>query len=908
MVHVPAWRRYLRFWRPDPAADVADELRTHLELRVEDLRAGGLDADIARAQAVAEFGDVEATRAGLVAIGERMARRRARFLWWDALRADLRYAARGLRATPGFTLAVVLTLAVGIGAATTMYGVMQRLLVRPPPHVAAPERVVKLYFTVQRRADSVRTFDRASYPFLEHLAREARTLAGVAAYTEPTPVTVGRGADASQAQATMVSDAFWRTLGAHAQLGRTFGDEEAHPASGARVVVLGHEFWQRRYGGDPGVIGQVLAVKGMPYEIVGIAPRGFRGVELANTDVWLPLRAFGDGGARAPTWHTFEGGMDLRFVVRLATDVATTRVVAELGPMYAAFTDAAERRMFGDRPPVVPRLGVRLGPLAGALGSDLRPIPEATVSVWLVGVAGVLLLVACANVGGLLLLRALRRHREIAVRLALGMSRRRLAGSLLIESAVLAMLGGAGAVAVVVWGGAWMRGVLLPDMAPGIAALDRDALVVSAACTIGTAFVTGLAPLLQLRRSATGALRDGTQHGTTRRSPLFRTLLVAQTALSVLLLVGAGLFVQSMRRIVALDHGMDVHRVLAAQVDFAGSGRTPAERAAYFERALERMRGLPGVQAASGAANAPLGTSASGAMLRTSAAGDWVRDSIGGTVANRVADDFFATAGIRIVLGRGTERRDRTGARSVVVNEAMAQLAWPGESAIGRCAYLSYGPDECALVVGVVEDARTFTALRSTSRPQYYAPLPLDEAMRVLLVRAAPGTDPRALAPAVTRALQDLDPALPRADVRLLADALDPELRPWRLGATIFTAFGALAALLAALGLYAAVAYAVTQRTREIGVRRAVGAHRRHLVWLVLRDGLAVTLAGTALGTLLALAAGGRIADLLFDVSPRDPLVFGAVALTLGVVALVASVVPAGRAARVDPMVALRSD
>ena len=908
MVHVPAWRRYLRFWRPDPAADVADELRTHLELRVEDLRAAGLSDDAARARAADEFGDVEATRHGLVAIGERMARRRARFLWWDAARADLRYAVRGLRATPGFTLAVVLTLAVGIGAATTMWGVMRLLLVQPPPHVAAPERVAKLHFTARPPGDSVNVFGYASYPFFEHAAREARTVAALAAYASAEEVTLGRGDAAESGRATMVSAGFWRAVGARPAIGRWFRDAEMHPATGARVVVLSDGYWRRRFGGDGSVVGRTLPVRGMPYEIVGVAPPGFRGVELTAVDVWLPLRAYEDGGARAPTWHTYETSANLGLVARLAPGIAPAHAQAELGRLYAGFTEAATLRSFGEDPSPGVRMGVRLGPLTGALGTDLRPIPEATVSVWLVGVAGALLLVACANVGGLLLLRALRRHREIAVRLALGMSRGRLAGLLFVESTLLAALGGAAATVVVIWGSAWVRRVLLPGMASERAGGDPEALAIAIACTVGTALVTGLAPLLQVRRGAVGALRDGTQHGAAGRSPLFRTLLVSQTALSVVLLIGAGLFVRSVQRVAELDHGMDVRGVLTAEVDFAGSGRTGAERAAFFGRALERARGLPGVRTASVAQRVPL-SGGWGSSLRTTADGEPVRAANGGSFVNYVAEDFFAAVGMRVLAGRDFGAADRTGARTIVVNDALARLAWPGRSPLGECAYVSSARDTCATVVGVVADARIFRKLDMGPRPHFYLPIaPDDGDVSVLLVRTAPGVDPRSLAPAVVRALRDLDAALPRADVRVLGDALDPELRPWRLGATIFTAFGALAALLAALGLYAAVAYAVTQRTREIGVRRAIGAPRGHLAWLVVRDGLAVALVGTALGALLALAGGARIADLLFDVSPRDPLVFGAVVLALAAVALLASVVPALRAARVDPMVALRAE
>ena len=902
MPSVPAWRRYLRFWRPDPAADVDDELRTHLELRTAELRDRGLTDAGARAQALAEFGDVEATRRRLVEIDRRMTRRRARFLWWDALRADLRYAARGLRANPLLTGAVVLTLALGIGAATTMYGVMRRLLIQPPPHVVAPERLAKLHFDFQRTGDSLRTFDASSYPFYERVRRDARTLAGVAVYTHGE-LPVGAGADAGLARATMVSAGFWHVLGVSPQAGRFIADEEAHPATGARVVVLGHAFWQRRFGGDASVVGRTLIVKGLPYRVVGVAPRGFRGIELTETDIWLPLLAYGDDGRQAPTWHTFETSSNLRFVARLRPDVPPARAGAELARLFGVFTAEATRRVFADRPELAARASVRLGPVTGALGGDLRRIPEATVSIWLVGVAGVLLAVACANVGGLLLLRALRRRREIAVRLALGMSRRRLAALLFAESVLLALLGGVASAVVVVWGGAWVRHVLLPEMAADGASLDWRMLAVAAACTVGTALLTGLAPVAQLRGDATAGLRDGGQRGTARRSPLFRTLLVAQTALSVVLLVGAGLFLRSIQRIAALDLGMDVRHVLTLEVDFTGTGRTGRERAAFFGRALERVRALPGVAHASLAQTIPL-RAASGGGLRLPGSDEWVRSDQGSPMVNYVADDFFAATGMRLVQGRGFTAAERAGAPAVVVNEMLARLAWPGRSPVGECAYMSSARDVCATVVGVVADARTFR-LREEQRLHYYAPLATDDGdVSVLLVRAAP--DVAGLEGTLRRALQELEPGLPYVDVRVLGDALDPQMRPWRLGATVFTAFGLVAALLAAIGLYAAVAYAVTQRTREIGVRLAVGASSGQVAGLVLGDGWRIALVGVAAGLLLALAGGRWIADLLFDVSPRDPLVLTLVAGGALLAALLASVAPARRATKVDPVVALR--
>jgi predicted permease len=910
MRDVPKWRRYLRFWRADVEGDVDEELRFHFEARTAELRARGATAEEARRQATEEFGDEDAVRAHLHAIDHRMERRRARFLWWDAARADLRYALRGLRANPLFTGAVVLTLAVGIGAATTMYGVMRRLLIQPPPGVVAPDVVRRLFFRYEEPGEAPHTYAALSYPFFEEIRDDRRVLDAVAVY-DRAELPVGQGADAELVDATLVSAGFWRTLGARPALGRFIADDEAHPATGSRVVVLGHAFWQRRFGGDPAVLGRVVRVKGLPYEVVGVAPRGFRGVELAGTDVWLPLFASADdGSARTPDWHTYGSSSNLAFVARLRPGVPLAQAQAELSRRFDAFIRRVEGEMFGSIPELMARTAatrrtVHLGSLTGALGNDMTRIPEATVSVWLVGVAGVLLVIACANVGSLLLMRALRRRREIGVRLALGMSRRRLAALLLVESLLLAVLGGVASAAVIVAGGAWVRRVLLAGMSAERAGFDWDMLFVAAGCTLGVALVTGLVPVLQTRRGGMAGLRDGGQHGATRRSRVHWTLLVAQTALSVVLLVGAGLFLHSLRRITTLDLGLDTRNVLAVQVDFSGSGRRPLERAAFYQRALERVRALPGVEHAAVAQTVPLRTT-QGGLVRLPGAEKWLRPESGSPLMNFVGDDFFAATGMRLVRGRGITAADLAGPPVVVINEALARAGWPDGSPIGACVNTSDHPDDCVTVVGVVGNAHTFR-LREEQRFWFYKPLARDDGdVGVLLVRQTPGV--AGVAATLRRTLRDLDPTLPYIDVAVLGDVLDPQIRPWRLGATLFTTFGVIAMLLAALGLYAAVAYAVTQRTREIGVRVAVGATAGSVVRLVLGDGARVALVGIAAGLGLALIGAPFIADLLFDVSPRDPLVLLGVGGGVLLAALLASLLPARRAARVDPVTALRVD
>jgi predicted permease len=901
----PRWRRYLRFWRPDVDADIDEELRFHFESRAAELRARGVPEDQVQRQVAEEFGDERATRERLHEIGERREAQRARMLWWDAARADLRYALRGLRSSPLLTAAIIATLAIGIGATTAMYGVMRRLLLAPPPQVFAPEMVSKVYLHIQPEGDTAFNVQRFQYPFYEQLRDHLTSAEAVAAYTDER-IVAGRGRDAILARATMVSAGFWSTLGVRPLVGRFFADEETHPVNGARVVVLGHAYWQRRFGGDRSVIGQTLDVKGLPYQIVGVAPRGFRGIELTDTDIWLPVFAIEDGLGIPVSWHVRPNSYFLSYVIRLRQGVARAQAEAEASALHRAHSKDVGRAQ-GRPGPRFPPTTIRLANLTGALDDRMNRLPEATVSAWLVGVAVLLLAIACANVAGLLLLRALRRRREIAVRLALGMSRMRLAALLFIESGVLAILGGLASIAVITWGGAWVRRVMLSNVATELPGFDWRMFGVAAACTLGTAVIAGLVPLVQIRDTITVGLREGGQYGSARRSWMHRSLLVAQTALSVVLLVGAGLFLRSLQRVSSIDLGMDVDRVLALTVDFTGTSRSDRARIAFFERALERVRALPGVGAASVSVQAPLKGARGGGFTLPGATKQLTRPDGSVPFGNTVSDGFFEATGMRIVRGRSFTAADRTGLPVIVVNETLAELAWPGRSGIGECVYTAHAKTVCTIVVGVVADAHTFR-LREEIRPWVYYPLaPDDIDRRVLLVHVG-GTDIDAMTAALRRTVQELEPDVPYVDVSVLGDMLDPEMRPWRMGATLFTAFGILAAMLAALGLYSAVAYAVTQRTREIGVRIAVGAVVTDVIRLIVGDGLRIAVVGVAIGLVIAAVGSGWIRDLLYETSPRDPIVLASVGVGLIMLAVLASLLPARRASRVDPTIALRVD
>ena len=724
------------FRRRALSEDVRNEIESHVAMQADLNRRSGMSPDEALRAARRRFGNVTAVRERLHDFHG--------FGWVETFIGDVRYAVRGLGRNPAFSLVAVLTAAIGVGAVAGMFGVLQTLLLAPPPHVETPDRVFRLHElfpNARGGAEPAEPGTRTSYPFYEWLVEHADTLESVAAYAQ-TDLAVGIGSDARMTRAVMVSAGFWRTLGVRPALGRFLLDPEAHPATGARFVVLGHGFWQRRFDGRPDVLGDTLRIKGQPYEIVGVAPRGFRGVELADVDLWLPLFARDDGSSRAVRWHTSGTSYALTLVGRLRPDVTLAQSEAHLTGLQRTFLEETIAPLF---PPGVTPLGlyrearVLLGPVTGGFGSDLRPIPEARVTAWLFGVAVVLVAIACLNAAGLLLLRAMRRRREIAVRLALGISRWRLARQLLTESLVLALLGGAAAFAVLVLSRAWLQRTILPTMAWETATVvNPGVLAVAAGATLVTAFAAGISPLWYAGRDALPAIQGRLLDAAGRRPRLQGALLAAQGALSVMLLVGAGLFLRSLHNAATLDIGLDRDNVVSIRVDFTGAGREPDDVARFYEAALERVSALPGVTRTSLARDIPLRT-ARAETFRLPGRDDRVTTPTrGAPFVNFVTPGFFETTGMRIRAGRGFLESERAQGQVIVVNETLAR-AGLAEPVAARRMRLSVREARVHTVVGVVADARRFSLVED-SQPFFYALLPSgDTGPRALLVRTAPG-------------------------------------------------------------------------------------------------------------------------------------------------------------------------
>ncbi len=900
------FRRLFRLDRghADVQSEVDDELRFHFDATAAELRAAGMNESDARAEAERRFGNVATTRARLVGIDEA---REERARWNDRLSGlgqDLRHAVRSLAREPGFTFTVAVTLALGIGANATMVGLVDRVMFRPPAHVADPGTVVRLSLTETDPRFGSWTNSGMAWPDYV-LATRQSMFSGTGAYYEGI-VTLGRGPEARPVNATMTNSSYFPLLGVQPALGRFFGPDEDAIGGGTPVVILGHRFWRNHFGRSPTALGQGMRLGSQVFTIIGVAPEGFAGLGLNAVDVFIPIGA----GARemmgpSTEWATTRNWQWVNITARLTPDVtrdeAAARVTAAYRQEVAADSDSNRVRGIINVHPI-------------AIGKGPEAPESARVTEWLAVVSLLVLLIACANVANLLLARGARRHREVAVRLALGVRRRRLVAQLLLESGLLALAGGVLALLVVRWGGFAMRTFLLPDIDWLDDPLDLRTAAFAALATAATVFIAGLAPALTTSRAdLTDVLRSGAPGaGTAPQQHRFRRgLLLAQTALSMVLLVGAGLFVRSLRRVLDVDLGFDRRGLVMADIDFETNLYSRDERAAFYARAWNELATFPGVRAVSVGITVPFRTSYS-TEVRLPGRDTVPRLRTAGPFYSGVTHDYFSTMNIRLVRGRGFESSDRAGTAPVmIVNETMARTFWPDQDALGQCVMLgSDSVPPCAEVVGIVEDARRI-GLREEPMMQYYVALDQSRGFgmsgdRTLFLRVS--GDPERIVEPLRRQLQSMAPNLPWAFVRSMDTALEPKIQPWRLGAMVLSVFGVLALLVAAVGLFGVLAYSVATRTHEFGVRGALGADRANIVGLVLREALIVTAIGLAVGAAGATILGRYAAPMLFETSPSDPLVLGGVALMMLVTAVGASLLPALRASRTDPATALRAD
>ncbi|MEP6492313.1 MAG: ADOP family duplicated permease [bacterium] len=879
--------------------DIDAELHFHFDARIDELVKQGMVRDDARAQAVAEFGDVNGVRASLREIDHRVARRRTRLEILDGIRQDVVYALRSLRRTPVVSLTIILTLALGLGVNAAMFSLLDVILLRPPAGVPHPQDLRRVWAQA-RINDGVRFWPGFDYSGYAALAKSMDGQADVTFYGQPVRRKLGKGENAPTAAVSAAAAAYFTVLGVKAQFGRFYSAEEDRVDVVTPVAVISDAFWKNELGGATSPIGQHITIDDVRFTIIGVAPPNFTGADLNATDIWVPNTpllgpdAFGDH----PWYHN--------------PNINGFQVIVRLLP-HAREPELAQRATVALR---APGIGFRQDTLTVAqFGSIIAargpgtPKAEMRVATRLAGVAIIVLLIACANVVNLLLARAVKRRREIAVRLALGISRARLVRMLVTESVLLAVSAAAAAVIAATWGGTLLRQLLMPEVHFAGSPLHWRVLAFAVAAAVVAGALAGLLPALQSASpDLASSLKAGARDGGAHRSRLRSGLVMCQAAFSVLLLVGAVLFVRSLRNVKAHDVGYAVDHLAFASVSYDTKDSARDAGLSARLRALEpRIAALPGVERVAFTSMRPKwGMAWVPYFPDANPTGSKKREGF----YTAVSPGYFNTVGTKLIRGQMFSANPGADAPyTVIVDQAMADEIWPNQDPIGRCVRFKSATEPCATVIGLVQTA-LFLSITEKPTPHFFVSLdhPAFTTRRVpdIIVRAAP-----VRMAAVQKSVGDLLRAeLPGSIPKLttMVTTMEPEYRPWQLGATLFSLFGVLALLVAGIGIYSSVSYAVSQRTHEFGIRVALGARASDVLRQVVGEGLRTVALGVVLGILMALAAGRLVASLLYGIAPNDPSAIGAVSVVLLAIAALAALVPAWRAAKADPVSALRAD
>lgn len=878
---------------------LAEDLAAHVELLARDLRNEGLSPAEALAAARRQVGNLTAIR------------EQSRDAWGfpsiEALLKDLRYAVRGLRRSPGFSLTVILTLGLGIGANAAMFGVIDRAMLRPFPFLQSPHQVNRVYLqSTYRGRQSTNTV----FPYRRYLDLQtaAGTIGQFAAQTE-WRFAIGAGPDARIGNVAGVTASYFGLFDAPPLRGRYFLPDEDRPPLGARVAVLSATAWRDRFGSED-VIGRSVKVGQLDYTIVGIAPPGFVGaVATRAPEVFLPLTAIpANLGPSSQESYTRDYSWDwVQVLVRRKAGASTEAASAELTQAYIRSRASARAINPRVQPDSLARPRAVAGPVKQAAGPE--PGAEARVLLWATGVAFMVLLIACANVANLTFARVLRRRRETTVRLALGVSRRRLLLQLVAEALVLTLIGCLAGLVLAQWGGLAIRNLLLPDSSVFNLAQDWRTIGFALGCGAIAVLLTSVGPALLASRTDLGGVLRGGMHGASpHRSRTRAVLVVFQGALSTLLLVGAGLFVRSFLNVRAIPLGFDPGPVIEVIPDFRGFAMDSGAAVAMERRLLEAARNLPGVEEAA-RVNARLYSTNT---ARLAVDGVDSIEALGRFNIQIVSSGYFDVLRIRLLRGRLLSETDRPDAPLVaVVSEAMGTVLWPGKDPIGRCLFVGLGSADpgrqCTTVVGIVANTAQQN-LSDDPRYMYYLPIaqvgPDWHPPLLLRMTTVQGGELER----VRRAMSSAMPGDGFVVVRPLQEVVDGQTRSWRIGATLFIVFGALALLVAIVGLYGVISYNVVQRQHELGVRAALGARAADVVWLVVAQGARFALVGVGLGLALALVLGRWVQPLLFRLTALDPLTYGIVGAGMLLAAFAASAIPAARAARADPNLALRAE
>ncbi|HJT79967.1 MAG TPA: ABC transporter permease [Chthoniobacterales bacterium] len=792
---------------------------------------------------------------------------------------DLRFAVRQLFKSPGFTVVAVMTLALGIGANTAIFTLVSGVLLRPLPYPQA-DRIV--YFEGQNPAAGISDSNISIADYLDW-AEQTDLFASTGLFAVGSGTLAADGNEPERVPRAAVTSGFFSVLGAQPMLGRPLLAEDDQE-NAEEVAVLSAGLWKRRFGADPNIVGRKLTVSGRPVTVVGVMSSGYEYPE--QTEIWT-------------SWST--ASEEKRRDNRSASAVARLRAGVDLKKAQAQIS-AINARLAQAHPDTNKGWDARLVPLHDLLVRSVRPS-----LLLLLGAVAFVLLIACANVGNLLLARAATRHREVAIRTAMGASRGRIIRQMLTESLLLSGIGAIGGVFFSVW----LTDILLsamPEGAPGLDQVGFDYRVLAFAVLIsaGTGIVFGLAPALQTSKlDVSSSLKEGGRTGDGPwRTPTRILLLTGEVALSLMLLIGAGLLIKSFLRLQEVKAGFNPHGVLITSVGLPRAKyKEPAQRIEFFRQLQERVASLPGVHSVGGAVNLPLGASnyQLGRAFIPEGRPLTIEESVNASYAT-ITGDYFRALQIPLLAGRSFTETDTDGApKVVVVNESVARRYFgSANAALGK--RLTVWRDETfpREIVGVVGDTKPDT-LEGANSAQIYVPHAQDSDWGFMAMVVRTGSDPAALAPAVRREVQSLDKDQPVYNVRTMDEVVLNSIRTRRLSTLLFTAFAGAALLLAAMGIYGVMAYSVSQRVREIGIRMALGAQAGDVLRMIVRQGMTLTVAGVAVGLIGALGLSRVLASLLFGTNAIDPITFVGIPLLLGLVALIACYLPARRAAHVDP-------
>lgn len=863
--------------------EMEEEMRFHLRMRTWENIEQGMKPDEAELEARRRFGNVGRIKD----LGRDI--KGGGFL--ETLLQDVRYGLRMLMKKPGFTLVAVLTLGLGIGANTAIFSLVNTILLRPLP-IAQPEQVVTLNNGLPGRA----SFPLMGYVEYKDYRDRNHSLVGLAAFSA-VPVSLSSNGINERVWSYHVTGNYFSLLGVGASLGRVITPEDDLTPGGHPVVMLAYQCWQKRFGADPQIVGRNVLIGGRNYTVIGVTPREFRGTELTgNPELWFPMMM-------RPGIDSVSGSLNRRFppvstIGRLKEGMSWAQAESDLNLVAA---------QLGREYPKANEGLIILLSKPGLFGNAMRGTVLTFTAVSM-GVVVLVLLLACTNLANMLLARASERHREIAIRLSIGAGRARLLRQLLTESVLLALLGCAFGLALA-YGAVELARFRMPvifGFAPIDLQIDWRVLAFTLALSFLTGLLLGLLPGLQATRpDLIPALKNESAVGGYRSSRLRSVLVVAQMSLSLVLLLCAGLVLRGLLRAQQIDPGFNPEQAVEVSFD-VGVQHYDRERGRELQRqALDRVRSLPSLQAAALTAHAPFTSGESGAK-GVSIQGDEPKIATRPIVlTTSISLDYFRTMETRLLQGRDfTAQDDAQSPPVAIVNEAFARRFWPGENPLGKRFNFTTG--KWIEIVGVAQDGK-YSSLAEQPNPFVYLPLAQNYESKVTLIARATG-DPNLLTTTLRKEMHGLDENLPLYDVRTMLEHMDLALAPARAAATALGGFGALALVLAAVGIFGVMSHAVTHRTREIGVRIALGADSKEIFTLIVGQGALLVGTGVVIGLVGAVLGTRLLANLLFGVSPLDTLTFVGVTALLSATAFLACYLPARRAAKVDPMVALRQE